>query len=88
MAPWPSLALITQVPLVPLRRYISEMPRASDGPLYGRRRIFSRSLALRLSNALKLTLRAMMVSPFSRSVAIVSVKPYEGVCHVMGILRG
>jgi hypothetical protein len=43
--------LITQVPLVPLRRYISDMPRASDGPLYGRRRIFSRSLALRLSRA-------------------------------------
>jgi hypothetical protein len=56
------------------------MPRASDGPLYGRRRIFSRSLALRLSNALKLTLRAMkFVSPFPRSVAIVSVKAHEGV---------
>ena len=35
--------------------------------------------ALRLSSALKLTLRAMIVvSPFSRSVAIVSVKAYEG----------
>ena len=29
----PSLALSTHVPLVLLRRYISEMPRASDGPL-------------------------------------------------------
>ena len=55
------------------------MPRASDGPLYGLRRIFNRSRALRLSSALKLTLRAMFVSPFSRSVAMVSVKAYEGV---------
>jgi hypothetical protein len=40
--------------------------------------LFSR--ALRLSIALKLTLRAMkFVSPFSRSVAIVSVNAYEGV---------
>jgi len=62
-----------------LRRYINEIPRASDGPLYGLRRTFSRSRALRLSNALKLTLRAKMVSPFSRSVAIVSVKHYGGV---------
>jgi hypothetical protein len=55
------------------------MPRASDGPLYGLRRIFSFKRALRLSSALKLTLRAMIVvSPFSRSVAIVSVNAYEG----------
>ena len=32
-APWPSLTLSTHVPLVLLRRYISAMPRASDGPL-------------------------------------------------------
>jgi hypothetical protein len=40
------------------------MPRASDGPLYGLRRIFNRSRALRLSRALKPTLRAMRVSPY------------------------
>ena len=87
-APWPPLALSTQVPLVLLRRYISAMPRASDGPPYGLRRIFNRSRALRLSSALKLTLRAMMLAPFSRSVAIVSVKPQEGVSHRIGVLCG
>ena len=34
-APWPSLTFSTHVPLVLLRRYISAMPRASDGPLIG-----------------------------------------------------
>ena len=34
-APWPSLALSTHVPLVLLRRYISEMPRASDRAAVG-----------------------------------------------------
>jgi len=58
--------------------YISRMPRASDGPLNGLRRISNRSRALRLSSALKLTLRAISVSPFSRSVAIMSLKAYEG----------
>jgi hypothetical protein len=48
------------------------MPRASDGPLYGLRRIFDRNRALRLSSGLKLTLRATMLAPFSRSVAMVS----------------
>ena len=33
--PWPLLDFNTQLPLVLLRRYISEMPRASEGPLYG-----------------------------------------------------
>ena len=45
-----------------LRLNINEMPRANDGPLYGLRRMLNRSRALRLSSALKLTLRAMMVS--------------------------
>ena len=62
--------------MVLLRRYISEMPRASDGPLYGLRRIFNRNRALRLSNELKLTLRAMNLSPCL-------AKCREGVCKVL-----
>src|ERR1700756_717077 len=42
---------------------MSEMPRASDGPEYGRRRTFNRSRSLRLSSALKETLRAMIDAP-------------------------
>src|SRR6476469_1709038 len=52
------------------------MPRASDGPLYGLRRIFNRNRALRLSNELKLTLRAMNLSPCL-------AKCREGVCKVL-----
>ena len=49
----PLLTFAIHVPLLLLRRYISKIPRASDGPLYGLRRMLNLlRRALRLSNGL------------------------------------
>jgi hypothetical protein len=58
--------------LVPRLSVALQQQRCIIGTAFSR---FLRNRALRLSSALKLTLRAMMLAPFSRSVAIVSVNP-------------